>query len=250
MGRLMSDAEIRRRKKLQGHISQTTGALGLTALGGTMLATKSGSKLTRRAFEAAGRERPAVLKPKNLRRKTAPILATSAGIGGAGSFNFASYTNAEGRKRGPQKVKKSYEDAMPVFGEIAKAWDPAPKKYDPEKKRDRRSKVTQNALAGTAAGTGVVAAGKGAEAVGRGVEARRMFKLHAITDKKSPWYHARGAQAAGLHVKSVKAGKTAAALGAVSAGTGAAAAGVKNRRKKSWQSYGLRRQDSETDSRG
>lgn len=107
--RIMSDAEIRRRKKLQGHISQATGALGLTALGGTLLATKTGGKGTKAAFKAMGRERPGFLKPKKLKKATAPILATSAGIGGAGAFNFAAYTNAESRKRkvAMTTVKKS-----------------------------------------------------------------------------------------------------------------------------------------------
>jgi hypothetical protein len=97
--RIMSDAEIRRRKKAQGTISHATGTLGLTALGGTLLATKTGSKGTKAAFKLVGRKRPKALKPKNIKRGIAPILATGAGIGGAGSFNFAAYTNAESRKR-------------------------------------------------------------------------------------------------------------------------------------------------------
>lgn len=104
----MSDTEIRHRKKVQGAVSYTTGTLGLTALGGTLLATKTGSKATKAVFTAAGRPRPGILKPKNLRQKTAPILATGAGIGGAGSFNFAAYTRAESKKkRQAAPVKKS-----------------------------------------------------------------------------------------------------------------------------------------------
>ncbi len=53
-----------------------------------------------------GRERPKALKPKNIKRGIAPILATGAGIGGAGSFNFAAYTNAESRKRKMATVSK------------------------------------------------------------------------------------------------------------------------------------------------
>lgn len=113
--RLMSDAELRRRKKLQGHISVTTGTLGLTALGGTLLATKSGSKATKATFAAIGRKRPALLKPKKLKQHTAPILAAGAGIGGAGSFNFASYTNAESRKR-KQLTPVKKNDTMSAFG--------------------------------------------------------------------------------------------------------------------------------------
>ena len=107
--RNMSDAEIRRRKKIQGTISHATGTLGLTALGGTLLATKTGSKGTKAAFKLIDRQRPKALKPKNLKRGVAPLLATGAGIGGAGSFNFAAYTNAESRKRKQVTVKKSHE---------------------------------------------------------------------------------------------------------------------------------------------
>ena len=107
MSRPMSDREIRSRKRVQSGVSQATGALGLTALGGTLLATKRGSAATKGAFKAMGRERPEGLKPKNLRRKTAPILATSAGIGGLGSFNFASYTRGEAQKGKRNTVKKN-----------------------------------------------------------------------------------------------------------------------------------------------
>jgi hypothetical protein len=140
-GRLMSDAEIRRRKKLQGTISHATGALGLTALGGTLLATKTGSKGTKAAFKAVGRSRPKALKPKNLKRGTAPILATGAGIGGAGSFNFAAYTNAESRKRKMATVSK--------IGE----W----KTIDQRELSQRRArKYMRGAGAAVGAGTGLV----------------------------------------------------------------------------------------------
>lgn len=112
--RPMSDRELRHRKKIQGHVSQATGGLGLAALGGTLLATKKGGAATKGAFKAIGRERPAALKPKNLKSKTAPVLATSAGIGGLGSFNFAAYTNAESKRR---NVRKSGESAFGVIHE-------------------------------------------------------------------------------------------------------------------------------------
>ena len=42
MAGMMSDAEIKRRKRVQGHVSQATGALGLAALGGTLAASRGG----------------------------------------------------------------------------------------------------------------------------------------------------------------------------------------------------------------
>lgn len=113
---LLSDAEIKRKKKIQGAVSQTTGALGLTALGGTMLATKRGGKLTAKGFKAVGRERPKALDPVKLKSHTAPILATSAGIGGVGAFNFAAYTNAESRKRKPAHNTVKKNDNVSAFG--------------------------------------------------------------------------------------------------------------------------------------
>ena len=157
MARVMSDAEIRRRKALQGKISETTGALGLTALGGTLLATKGGSKATKAAFKVAGRERPGFLKPKNLRRHTAPILATSAGIGGAGSFNFAAYTNAESRKRRAMVQKN---DDAPYMGEegIAKRYEEEISKIGDWKTIDQREQVQRRqrkAMRGAGAAAGV-----------------------------------------------------------------------------------------------
>jgi hypothetical protein len=110
----MSDAEVRRRKKLQGHISQATGGLGLTALGGTLLATKTGNRLGSKALKAVKVKRVMPAPEAITTKFTAPVLATSAGIGGAGSFNFASYTGAEAKKRQrltavPVKKKKKKE---------------------------------------------------------------------------------------------------------------------------------------------
>jgi hypothetical protein len=111
-GRIMSDAEIRRRKKAQGHLSQTTGALGLTSLGafgasklpGAKVLTKTPTLRRIGASKTLNRIDPKKAKDFALGTSTA-----GAGIGGAGSFNFAAYTNAESRKRGPNtKVKKSF----------------------------------------------------------------------------------------------------------------------------------------------
>jgi hypothetical protein len=142
--RLMSDTEIRHRKKIQGHISQATGGLGLTALGGTLLSTKTGGKGTKAAFKLVGRDRPGFLKPKKLKKATAPILATSAGIGGAGAFNFAAYTNAESRKR---------KAAMTTVKKIGE-W----KTIDQRELSQRRSrKYMRAAGASVGAGVGLIA---------------------------------------------------------------------------------------------
>jgi len=140
--RIMSDAEIRRRKKLQGHISETTGALGLTALGITGLRSKGGQKALKAGFSTIGRKRPGVLKPKKLEGVNTAVLSTGAGIGGAGSFNFASYTNAEGRKR-KQTVAKMGD------------W----KTIDQREMQQRRSrKAMRQAGVGAGAGVGLMAA--------------------------------------------------------------------------------------------
>lgn len=114
---LMSDAEIRRRKKVQGGTSRATSTLGLTALGLTAAtispktygtvgrAVKSPIKSTRGAYRKvktmSGDERR-----KAVRGATVPIMAVSGGIGGVGGYNFARYTEAEARKR--TQVKKDH----------------------------------------------------------------------------------------------------------------------------------------------
>ena len=110
--RIMSDAEIRRRKHLQGTISQTTGTLGLTALGGTLLASRGGRNTLRKIPQLKNKiKAPPAKDPDRDKIKGAvtPILATGAGLGGLGAFNFAAYTNAESRKRkaGMTTVKKA-----------------------------------------------------------------------------------------------------------------------------------------------
>ena len=103
---MISDAEIRRRKKVQATTSRATGALGLIALGGTALATRPGQKALRAGFKAAGKKKvpkhlTAAPQSPGIRNSVTPILATSAGIGSLSAFNFARYTEAESRKRKP-----------------------------------------------------------------------------------------------------------------------------------------------------
>lgn len=122
----MSDAQIRRRKKLQGKVSEATGALGLTALTLTGLKSKGGQRALRGGLKAVGRTQPKALKPKKLRNTTTGLLATSAGVGGLGAFNFAAYTKAESRKRKPYPVSKSssfgFFSDQPVQEGIAKRY--------------------------------------------------------------------------------------------------------------------------------
>lgn len=98
---LMSDAEIRRRKKIQGAVSVTTATLGLAALGsrGAGAAVNRAAKLKKLSPSAAK------LGPK-LNSASTTLTTTGAGVGGVGGYNFAAYTNAEGRKR---TVKKFFQ---------------------------------------------------------------------------------------------------------------------------------------------
>jgi hypothetical protein len=110
----MSDAELRRRKKLQGHISQTTGVLGLTSLAAFGASKVPGSKVMAKTPKLRRiANRIDTKKAENIALGTS---TTGAGIGGAGSFNFAAYTNAESRKRkqGMTTVKKNSVSAFGV----------------------------------------------------------------------------------------------------------------------------------------
>ena len=234
MSRVMSDAEIRRRKKIQGISSRTTGALGLTALGGTLLATKGGSRATKNVFRAVNIERPVGLKPKNLRRKTAPILATSAGIGGATSFNFAAYTSAEAKKR-KQVVRKSMTDDLdmaPTYGVegFAKNWQPVARNYNPESKRQKRGEAYPRIAAAVSGGAGVGAAARGLQALDKITDAKAIRAQNAASGARKMYKP--------LHAAGMKNLKSAGKLGAVSA-TAAGGAAVLHHKKKSrsWDTY-------------
>lgn len=169
--RIMSDAEIRRRKKGQAILSETTGALGLAALGGTLAASRRGRTTLRKIPKL--KEKVAAPKPKDPNRDkikdaTTPILATAAGLGGIGSFNFGAYTNAESRKRPRpvQPVKKNnvFENEG-VFGEIGKSEDYISKigewkTIDQREQTQRRDRKAMRAAgAGAGVGAGLVALG-------------------------------------------------------------------------------------------
>jgi len=151
--RIMSDAEIKRRKKLQSHISETTGALGLASLGAF-----SASKLPAAKFMSKTPRLRRLASSVNTKKMENIALGTStagAGIGGAGSFNFAAYTNAESRKKKP--VVKSYEPEG-VFGEIGKAADFEISKVGDWKTIDQREQSqrrSRKAMRGAGAAAGV-----------------------------------------------------------------------------------------------
>jgi hypothetical protein len=107
---LMSDAEIKRRKKAQGTITQTTSTLGLTGL--TALGS---SALLRRGKLQKVPGIPKKLKnadPTKVKEFGQNTSVVAGGIGGLGGYNFAAYTNAESRKR--NQVRKNH--GVSAFG--------------------------------------------------------------------------------------------------------------------------------------
>jgi len=115
--RVMSDAEIRRRKKVQGHISQTTSTLGLTSLGllGASVATKKPGSRTYGALKRIPQlkkiETPSQMSGK-LKDASLATSVTAGGIGGVGGYNFAAYTAAESKKK--KQIHKSNVSAFGV----------------------------------------------------------------------------------------------------------------------------------------
>ena len=255
MARLMSDTELRHRKKVQGHVSQATGALGLAALGGTLAATRTGRTQLRKIPQLKNKiSAPPPLDPKRDKIKGAvtPVLATSAGLGGLGSFNFAAYTNAESRKRKQMTpVKKDHAPLeMGYYGEeghpvklpeikvpIEKAWSPTVGSFDSEAKRQKRSKVYEGgALVGAGAG--------GAATAGYGLKAAEAAKK--LKPQKMAPFGEKGAPLASKATKALPTGelralkKPAGKLGAAALLTGGSVAAhrsIKRKQQGSWQPY-------------
>jgi hypothetical protein len=115
VNRLMSDAEIRRRKKVQGTTSKITSTLGLTGVGlgaGALLASRKPQsvKHLKKIPGVKGKH----IKEQKLKNAGLYTSLASGGVSGVAGYNFAAYTNAESRKRGPRpmvhqqkKIKKS-----------------------------------------------------------------------------------------------------------------------------------------------
>lgn len=225
----ISNTEIRERKRKQANTSQITGTLGLAALGGTALATRPGQKALKAGFAAKGKKVPTRLyapkKDKNLSNSLTPILATSAGIGSLGSFNFARYTRAEADKG--QRIKKNEEHTMDMgtYGEegIAKAWAPTTNEYNPEAKREKRARnyeLGANTVAGAAGASGILRSVQSQKELGAAAKQSRLADGARAAKKRSSGF----VEAAGKHdaksrayaKKGTKA--TVAAVGALGAG--------------------------------
>lgn len=86
MSKIMSDDQLRRRKRLQGTLSTGTGALGIAA-GAAAVASRG--KFGKHTSKIRNVAKPATL----------PLTAGSAALGGVGSFNFASIQRQESKKR-------------------------------------------------------------------------------------------------------------------------------------------------------
>lgn len=156
---VMSDAELKRRKKAQGQIGRTTSTLGLASVGllGASVAAKKKPKLIK-------------INPEKLKNASFGTSITAGGIGGVGGFNQADIYSAEARKKKPV-VKR--DEMAPEYGEIAKAWSPVTAKpFDAEEKRHKRAEVAEYATGtagGLAVGGGALHAIKGAGVKGKGL---------------------------------------------------------------------------------
>jgi hypothetical protein len=247
--RLMSDAEIKRRKRAQGHISQVTGGLGLAAMTGTLAASRGGRNAMRKIPALKTRiAKPPPKDPNRDRIKGAitPALATSAGLGGIGAFNFASYTNAESRKRtamAPKKqpVKKRDElgsdELAPTFGEVTKAWTAQTKAYDPEANRARRNNIAQGTL-GAAGGAGLGVAAFETGRAGHSRVAANQVRAKAPFGPITAQAHQKAKTLNRISRKQIKGAGKWAAAGAVGVG---ASEYVRHRKKsESWAPYAKR----------
>lgn len=272
--RLMSDAELRRRQKLQSKIGRTTSTMGLSALGVTgAAAVASRSPKTLGAIKKIPGLKKATTKGmENVAIKSGIV---SGGIGGVGGFNQASIYSAESRRRKavvPKKpVTKSQETGMEMgyYGEeghpvvlpeiivpIEKAWQPVASNFDSERSRGKRAKTYEGAaLVGAGAG-GAYAGHHGMKTVH---EARKLKpvqmagvhdkvnaagKAYRIAPTGSDIAHGIHGEESAIPIRALKGskalrhgGKTLAGVAAVGAAAGAHKAIKRKREQGSWQSY-------------
>lgn len=253
----MSDAEIRRRKKVQGNISHTTSTLGLGALATTgvaaLAARKPGVLRAVQKIPKLGK-----VTPQKMKDTAVTTGLISGGIGGVGGYNFASYTNAESRKRQrpmvvqPKKIKKGMDMGLEMghYGEegrpvelpviepeqelVEKAWSPVASNYSPEGLRHKRAKKYETGLETASLGTAAAAFGVGTKGL------RAEAKNHSAGQvKASSLPKVKAAQSA-RRASAVKNGKVALGLAGASVATGIGAEAVHRKRKSDWQSYGKR----------
>lgn len=217
--RAMSDAELRRRKKAQGAISRTTATLGLTGLGLLGAAKATGSKpgflkpVAKPITRAMNRANMTTEQIKGAAQNTSVV---AGGIGGAGGYNFASYTSAEAKKRGPRQPPKN---------SVKKNWTPSTNQYDPEKNRAKRAGHYETASSAAAIGAGGAAVGytvRSQKEAGRAdrandaLDAARKGKKNLQGLKTQVKFHEKKAKLMGR--KATKA--TGIAVGASAAGLG------------------------------
>lgn len=239
----MSDTELRHRKRLQGHISQTTATLGLTALGARAAGTKSVGRLAKIPAKTG----------EKLKNASTGLTTLGAGIGGAGGYNFAAYTKAESQRRQP--VGKEF--AMLDFGldgvrsgrnilakDVSKAMTPEERKarrqeqgINNARKQQRRSE-TDAAVFGGAVGAMAykrpAAAGhRVGHFIGRKVAEHRLKGegfSKPFSAKKVPYQSQK--KAVGTVLRAEHIGRNAGALGAVAAGGAGGYAWSRSHRKK------------------
>jgi hypothetical protein len=259
--RIMSEAEQKRRQKLQSQIGRTTSTMGLTGVGlagaGALAAKKPGMLKNIPKLKNAD--------PEKLKNAAFYTGIASGGIGGVGGFNQASIYSAESRRRKQAvPVKKDLGMEMGFYGEegrpltheqieseIEKAWTPSASNFDAERSRHKRAKVYESgALVG--AGAGAAYAGhQGAKAVraARGLKTSDAAPVsHGVReyDTKKGTHVTQKVKSYGktfraLDVTDAKkvaghGGKAAAGLAAV-AGAAATHSAIKHKQRGGWQSY-------------
>lgn len=265
--RIMSEAEQKRRQKLQSQIGRTTSTMGLSALGVTGTAALAAKKP---GVLNAIRKVPGLKKATVKGMEGAAIKSgiVSGGIGGVGGFNQASIYSAESRRRKQAvPVKKNLGLEMGYYGEeghpltheqieaeIEKAWTPSASNFDAERGRHKRAKAYEGgALVGAGAG-GAYAAHQGMKAVhaarglkttdaapvSRGVREYTNKKGTKVTQNVKSY----GKTFRALDVVEGKkalahGGKAAAGLAAV-AGAAATHSAIKRKQAGGWQSYAKR----------
>lgn len=224
---LMSDAEMRRRQKLQGKIGRTTSTLGLAGVGlagaGALAAHKPGLL---RKIPKLKEASPEKLHQTGEKLKNAAFYTgiTSGGIGGVGGFNQASIYSAESRKRKQTvPVKKELGMDMGYFGDegIAKAWSPEASKFDSEASREKRNKHYQTATVAAGGAAGAFGASEGIKAV---KALRKPETTRTLENTARALHHG---------------GRAAGGLAAVGAAAGAHHA-LKRKREGSWKPYAKR----------
>jgi hypothetical protein len=260
MARLMSEAEQRRRQKLQSKIGRTTSTMGLTALGVTGAAAVAAKKPgALKAIQKLPGLKTAT--PKGMEGAALKSGIVSGGIGGVGGFNQASIYSAESRRRKQPAVpvKKELGMDMGYYGEegrpltheqieaeIEKAWTPSASNFDSEGSRKKRADAYGGAALVGAGGGGAYAAHHGLKAVeaGKGIKPHVVAEVTRDVKGAAKISSARANHYKAISTGSLKAvgrhgGKAAAGLAAV-AGAAATHSAIKRKKEGGWQPYAKR----------